>query len=118
MATDALKAQKELCGQILTLSTTLIAFTVTFADKFGVRATKESPLTAPPELQWAWGLYFLSIVFGLWATMAIVGTMTASEAGPPVTPGRDSIKLPAILMILAFLAALVLTVLAGRRVLG
>lgn len=108
---EGLKAQRDFCAQIVTLATALLAFTVTFVEKFG--DATQGTRTTPHYLQWGWVAYVLAILFAIWAIMAIVGTMTVVESGTNPNPSRSNVRLPAALMILAFLAAIVLTVLAG-----
>jgi hypothetical protein len=109
---ESLKAQKELCAQIITLATTLLAFTVAFVDKFGTHEAA-GHLVQPPMLRAAWIAYILAIIFALWAIMAIVGTMTALEAGNDKNPSRSNIYIPAGLMVCTFITAVALTASAG-----
>lgn len=97
----------DLIKQLITLSTAIIALTVTFAkDIF--------PESGDCFLDWlvaAWIAYFLSIFFGVWALMALTGTLdplNANNRGLSIQGGNC--RLPTGLQILAFLAGLALTI--------
>lgn len=92
--------------QLITLATGTIALAITFAKDFVGSA---SPLARTVALC-SWSAFLLSVVFGVWALLALTGTIAAGEGG---TINDRNIRLPAILQILAFLVGLALTVLFG-----
>lgn len=103
----------ELTKQLITLSTGLMALTVTFADKFTVPNTA---ISVPSTLAVAWVAFILTVLFGIWSQMAITGTINAAALSA-TTPDVDTpnIRIPAILMIAAFFVGLVFTTIAGYQ---
>jgi hypothetical protein len=78
-ASDAVK-------QLVTLSSAIIAFTVTFLhDLVGVGATSTSGLSVPGLVVASWVMYGISILFGAWTGFRLTGQLTTStpsiEAG-------------------------------------
>lgn len=97
----------DLVKQLITLSTAIIALTVTFAkDIF--------PVDGDCFSGWlfaAWIAYFFTIIFGVWALMALTGTLD-----PPNNPntglsiqGRNC-RIPTGLQILTFLIGVACTI--------
>ncbi len=113
---EALKAHEELCGQVITLSTTAIGSTVTFLDKFRVSAA-DAPLRGPALIVWAWLAFTAAIVFGIWTIMAIAGSIARLESGVEHSR-RDNVRVPAILVLAAFVLAIGLMVGTGRELIG
>jgi hypothetical protein len=97
----------ETTKQLLTLSTAIIALTITFSKDM----VQKVPAGALTSLVWAWLAYILSIVFGIWTLMALTGTLQPKQrvSGTPSIWGRN-VTIPASLQILSFLAGLILTV--------
>jgi hypothetical protein len=76
---DVLKsfdAVSDLVKQLITLSTAVIALTITFLT--GVVRTV--PPKASRNLKTAWVLYCLTVLFGIGAMMAIAGTLGSTSA--------------------------------------
>lgn len=71
----------ETTKQLLTLSTGIIALTITFAKDILVAV----PLSAKVFLMIAWGLYVFSLLFGLMTLMALTG-----ELQPPTRSGEET----------------------------
>lgn len=109
--------------QLITLSTAIIALTITFSkDIIGAANIANST-----SIFWAWGLFIASVIFGIWTLMALTGTLqpmkkakTDEETESETTNKEEQIningsnvKLPAGLQILSFIAALVFTVSFG-----
>jgi hypothetical protein len=108
---EGIKAITTLVGQMITLSSGLLAFTVTFVEKF---TPKDTPIQAPWTLRTSWVWLVLTILFGFWTLMAAAGTLNEIDRGmPDSNPGRWNIRIPAMLMIGAFLFALGFMIAAG-----
>jgi hypothetical protein len=104
----------EITKQVLTLSTGIIAITITFVKDF---ASHASP-TAKDLLAWSWFIYAVSILFGMLTLMASAGVQakaTSHGAGgsPPPSINASNIRLLGGIQLLAFFIAIVLTVIAG-----
>lgn len=61
----------DLVKQLITLSTGIVALTVTFLKD----VVRNEPAGAARYLRWAWTLYVLSMLSGILALMAVAGTM-------------------------------------------
>ena len=97
---------KEVVTQLIGLSTGIIALTITFAKDF-LRSSSDGTRRLAAI---AWGCFFLSLVFGIAALMALTGNLAPLQ-GPPVLSVRSSnIAYPASLQVLMFLAGLALTI--------
>jgi len=99
----------DLVKQLITLSTAVIAITITFAkDIIGVASSGNNFLLVS-----AWVSFFLTILFGVWALMALTGTLeplsNKSEINPPSIRGLNC-TLPITFQILSFLIAIGLTI--------
>ena len=100
----------EITKQLLTLSTGIIALTITFLKDYVEKV--------PPGTKWlsgaAWIMYLFSIICGIWTLMALTGTLQPK-------PGSDSkasiwgsnVRIPSALQILTFLLGTILTVVFG-----
>lgn len=121
--------------QLITLSTAIIALTITFSkDIIGA-----SNITNSSSIFWAWGLFIASVIFGIWTLMALTGTLqpmknksepkkedtndensndtsevkqqsTETTNDEPFNINGFNVKLPAGLQILTFISALIFTV--------
>jgi hypothetical protein len=104
----------DLTKQLITLSTGIVTITLLFSKD----------LAGPRELAvLAWVFYLLSTLFGLWALMALTGTLApvidgASQKEKPDrtnTPGPllmgRNVRIPSKWQILTFAAATILTLL-------
>lgn len=96
---------KDLAQQLITLSSAILALTVTFS--------KNGP-TPHLLLKSAWAVYLFSIVCGIWHMMALTGTLfQASEATNPTLRIEGNVVLPAALQVLSFIVATLLVILFG-----
>jgi hypothetical protein len=94
--TESLKSAGTLTGQLITVSSGLLAFTVTFAEKF---TPKGAEIEAPLPLKISWVCFALSILIGFWTLMALTGTLTEIDrAVPESNPARWNIRIPAMAM--------------------
>lgn len=102
--------------QLITLSTAIVAFTVTFAKDF----LGSVPAEFRGLAYLAWGAHVLSILFGLVVLLALTAQLQPKK--PPAAGYVPSIRgAPATysgLQIAAFLAAMVLTAYFGYRTAG
>jgi hypothetical protein len=121
MQNEGIKAAVDTAKQIITLSTGVIALTMTFLDKFLPGA---SPKVVPWTVTVAWIGFGLAIVFSVWTLMALTGTLTALDRkanGLSLTPAQssavdaygDNVKVPATGMVLCFLFGIALTIATG-----
>ena len=109
---EGYKLAADLAKQIITLSTAVVTVTVTFAKEFKTGAA----LSVPVTLQISWLCAAFAIIFALWTLMSITGTLIQRDRELPDSNVTDSnIRLPAFLMISAFLASILLTMFAGSE---
>lgn len=108
------KAQKafdfaqESIKQLITLSTGIIALSITFAKDFVSTVSAGARSIA----LWSWGAFFLSVLCGLWALLALTGTLEAPASVPVSIRGRN-VTIPTMLQLVLFVAGLALTVWFG-----
>lgn len=102
---------QESTKQFITLSSGIIALTVTFSkDLIG-----SVPSSVRVLALWSWGFFLVSVFFGLWTLLALTGTLEPVKG--PVNPSirGKNITIPSALQILTFFVGLVLTVVFGVR---
>lgn len=119
----AFEFARDTVKQLITLGTAIVALSVTFSkDVVGAPSAWQEGL-----LVGSWIGFLLSIIFGVWALLALTGSLEAhqlnGEDNPPEKPkdgGADApsiyglnITLPSLLQIVAFLIALGLTIWFG-----
>jgi hypothetical protein len=109
MSTAGLDRAYDTTKQVITLSSSIIAFTVTFAKEFKDSSSHQVPWS----LKISWSLYCIAVVLGLWTLMAITGTFDALDRGAESNQGRTNIRLPAQLMFIAFVSGIVATIWTG-----
>jgi hypothetical protein len=87
---------KELTFQLITLSTAVVALTITFIKEVlgGLSASAAS------RIQVAWACYIVSIIAGIWTAMALTGTLLSESTVKTI---EFNVQLPAVIQILAFL---------------
>jgi len=108
---EGLKAANALTSQVITVAAGLLAFTVTFAEKF---TPAGKPITLPTALKISWICFAVTIVFGFWTLMAVAGTLLQIDRGQPETNARrTNIRIPAFIMFILFLAGVLLLMKAG-----
>lgn len=112
---EGLKSAYETCRQVITLATAIATFTVTFAREFKPAGMAE--LSVPLSLQLAWGCYGLAVFFGLWSMLAITGSHNALDQGKGTTDAMAAnVRVPSLLMLLAFVLGFGLTLAAGASI--
>ncbi len=117
---EGLKAAADTTKQIITLSTGIMALTVTFAKEFKVGS---GALSVPGTLQISWLAFFLAILFAILTLMAVTGSLSQIDRSTDEQAQRaladcnaSNIRLPAIAMIICFLVGLALTAIVGSSV--
>lgn len=109
-AEKAFSFAQEVPKQLITLSTAVFALTLTFAEKI------ERPGSGGRVyLEWAWAWYLATILLGILTLMTLAGHINSAPED-----GEDTIYTPGIalfsgLQILAFFAALILTLVYGAK---
>jgi hypothetical protein len=111
MSTSGLDRAYETTKQVITLSTGIIALTVTFAKEFKV--SNGDHLSVPWQLQVSWLLYCASVIFGVWTLMAITGTNLQLDDGGARSHQSQNIRIPARLMLATFVGGVATTMWAG-----
>lgn len=106
--TLAFEFASDLAKQLITLSTGILALTITF--------TKELLGSVPRGKVWAlkfcWATFIISILFGIWTLMALTGTLT-QVVSPPECPNLElafNVRFPAALQISTFVIAMILLI--------
>lgn len=99
---------REIATQLITLSTGFLALTITFTKELAPSGTR----TARGWLYGAWALHVLSILCGVWALMALTGSLVSATDSTESTFGTP-VRLPALLQVLSFVVGLVAVVIYG-----
>lgn len=110
MASEQMKAfdfANEVTKQLITLSTAILALSVTFVDKFAALEGGD-----PGFLKWSWILLITSVVLGL-ITLSGLTAQLQPKRGDTANPSiwAKPVVIPSSLQYLSFLAALVLLML-------
>jgi hypothetical protein len=88
MQTDAIQLgfnfAKEIATQLITLSTGLLALSVTFTKDI----LKGVPKGQEKTLKIAWGVLVCSIIFGIWTLSALTGTLMPADPSKRPNPLR------------------------------
>ena len=113
----ALEFANDLAKQLITLSTGILAITITFSKD--VIKASNIPRNVVILLMISWGVYLFSIVCGIWTMMALTGELEPKTKEPertelpePTTKGFN-VFLPTMLQILSFLLATSLAIAFG-----
>src|SRR5262245_39810598 len=122
LSAEGLKAAADMTKQIITLSTGVLAITITFLEKI-VHAP--SP-PVPRSLLAAWVLFGLAILFAIVTLAAVTGTLDALDRrmnGLPTTGDQNAaidalctgwnIRAPALAMCASFFLAMSFTIVTG-----
>ncbi|MET0072189.1 MAG: hypothetical protein ABW096_19300 [Candidatus Thiodiazotropha sp.] len=97
--------------QLITLSTAIIAFTVTFAKDF---------LGTPDDfgrtlVVISWLGFLVSVIFGVWTLLALTGTLEPEGVEIETSIRGKNVTIPSVLQIISFLVGLGFTVWFGIR---
>lgn len=103
----AFQFAQESVKQLITLATGVVGLSITFAKDF----VKTVPSARYVALS-SWGAFLFSVVFGLWALLALTGTLDGGPSVPLSIRGRN-VTIPTTLQILFFVIGLTLTVWFG-----
>lgn len=102
---------QESTKQLITLSTAVIALTITFLTD----VVKDAPAGSAPYLQAAWIFYLVSIVFGVFTLLALTGTLGRPDEGETPAIYARNIVLLSMSQVLCFFAAIALTLVFGFK---
>jgi len=111
------EAAADATKQVVTLATGIIGLTVTFAEKF----KSKDEIVVLWTMKGSWICFGVAIAFGVWTLLAIAGVANkAAQAAPAKVPDADetSIRIPAIVMVLAFVAGMVMVIWTGFKQFG
>jgi hypothetical protein len=105
------QSASELAQQLVTLSTGVLALTITFT-KDVLKNHSRSPLLI---LKIAWVVLLVSICFGIMTKMALTGTLMPQQTASPEDRlvFKSNVLTPAKLQILTFLLGIVLIIVYG-----
>jgi hypothetical protein len=107
----AFEFAQEATKQVLTLSTGILALSVTFVKDSATGA----PTSARPLIEVAWGFYLVSVFFGIFAMLALAGNLERPGAdGPSIY--RRNITVPSMLQLILFFLGLSFTLAFGVQV--
>lgn len=111
----AFEFASDVAKQLITLSTGIIAIVFTFSkDIVSKKASADFPTLM---LGFACGLYFFSIVAGLWHLYALTGELESTTSNhQPTTRGKNAI-VPSIIQIIFFLVGTAMMIVYGIAVL-
>jgi hypothetical protein len=106
----AFEFASELSKQLITLSTGILALTITFTKDIVGVAGKPIRL-----LLFSWVLYLVSIFFGIWSLMALTGSLAPLEIiDPKLEPAIDfNVRLPSSLQVITFIFSTALIIWFG-----
>jgi hypothetical protein len=111
---ESLKAANALTSQVITVAAGLLAFTVTFAEKF---TPAGKPITLPCPLKLSWFCLVLAILCGFWTLGAIAGTLGQIDRGERESnPKRWNSRIPAFFMFGLFSLGVIFLLKAGLAV--
>ncbi|HYW62605.1 MAG TPA: hypothetical protein VE865_05340 [Bradyrhizobium sp.] len=114
--TESLKSAGTLSGQLITVSAGLLAFTVTFAEKF---TPKNADIVVPLPLKISWVCFALTILLGFWTQAALTGSLTEIDRGVPESnPERWNSRIPAFGMFGTFFLGVAFLIAAGWTLVG
>jgi hypothetical protein len=102
---------QEATKQLITLSTGVIALTITFLTD----VIKGAPAGSAGFLQAAWVLYLVSIVFGILTLLMLTGNLERPGDGQRPSIYRGNVVACSIGQVLSFTLALVLTLVFGFK---
>ena len=98
--------------QLISLATGIIAITITFTNDI----LKNLPSGTKVYLGLSWLIFFLSIIFGVWALLAMTGSLEPKKGEKESISIRGSnVTLPSALQIISFLLGLALAIVYGME---
>jgi len=96
----------EVSKQLITIASGVLAISITFLKDFS--DTSEQRKNISGTLKWGWILLLLSLFFGIWALMAMTGSLAKSQEATGKELYQANIAVPTMLQISTFLAGFVL----------
>jgi hypothetical protein len=102
------QSASDLAQQLLTLSTGILALTITFTKDI-LKGSSRSPIRI---LKLAWVVYLLSMCCGIWTKMALTGTLMPlnSATADDRLVFKSNVLIPAQLQILTFVLGVILII--------
>jgi hypothetical protein len=109
--TKAFDFAADLCKQLITLATGIIALTITFFKDVAPTGSEN----ARSWLFWSWAIFLISVVAGILHLMALTGILdqTGAKKPEPITIRCGSATLFSRIQIVSFGLALILTTVFG-----
>jgi hypothetical protein len=104
----ALQFASDLSKQLITLSTGIIVITITFTKDI----LKRVSLNKQGLLGWAWAIYLISVIFGIFSLMSLTGVL-APKDGEPLKQISCSARVNSAIQIITFLVATFMVILYG-----
>jgi hypothetical protein len=98
---------RSLSQQLITLSTAIIAVTVTFARDLKIGSSG----AAKHLIRVSWTLYLISILCGVWSLMALTGNLAPAQGTAVLNLQGLNIRIPAGLQVISFLLATIMLIL-------
>lgn len=106
LQTKAFDFAQETTKQLISLSTGTVALTITFGQDF----FSQVPPSAKVWAVASWVGFLLAVVFGVWALMAMTGSLDGKGREREPSVYDRNIMIPVTLQVFSFLAAVVLVV--------
>lgn len=103
----AFKSASDLAEQLITLSTSILALTITFSKD----VLKEVQNKFIRNLKISWLCYLFCIILGIWTLMAITGTMAAINQQQIFID--FNVRIPAALQIISFITGTIFVIRYG-----
>ncbi|NMM00342.1 hypothetical protein HHL24_20665 [Paraburkholderia sp. RP-4-7] len=110
---EAFASVIDLTKQLITLGTGVLTLEVSFASGILSRAA----IPKLWQLQWAWGLLLISVSAGIWAFMAVTGTLSSEKKLAPSTVFENNIRIPSFVQVFCFALGMASTMWYGLEVL-
>lgn len=95
----AFSSARDLSMQLISLAIGVVTASMAFMKDIIASA----PRSAINSLRYAWILYFLSTICGIWTMMAITGSLATNSS--PAIPFSSNIRIPASIQITLFIFA-------------
>jgi len=92
--------------QLITLSTIIIAFTVTFAKDFLGKPDAFGRILVTVS----WVSFLFSVVFGVWTLLSLTGAIELQDEKEEISIWKTSVTAPSLMQIICFLIGLCFTV--------
>ena len=95
--------------QLISLASGIIALGITFGKDFIGKLPSHTRVWA----LWSWGVFLISVFFGLWTLLALTGSLEPLKKSTAASIRGPNVTVPSALQIVTFLIGLILTVVFG-----